>query len=128
MAKFLKDILAADLHAAVRVIHAGDGVASPTVTHRLIAHFATGGRTWPRPLEDARLAPLTPREREVLTLVTHGLTNAEIATRLSLSEGTVKTHVSHILAKLDQRDRVRAVILGYQTGLADLALPGGDGR
>jgi DNA-binding NarL/FixJ family response regulator len=115
----LKDVLAADLHAAVRVVHAGDGVTSPTVTRRLIAHFAAGGRGLPRPCDDARLAPLTSREREVLTLVAHGLSNTEIAARLVLSEGTVKTHVSHILTKLGLRDRVRAVILGYQTGLVD---------
>ncbi|HET9658421.1 MAG TPA: response regulator transcription factor [Kineosporiaceae bacterium] len=114
----LKDTLTQDLHTAVRVIHAGDAVASPTITRRLIAHFTTSTRTRPNPRDQARLDPLTAREREVLALITEGLTNAEIAARLFLSEGTVKTHVSHILTKLGLRDRVQAVILGYQTGLS----------
>lgn len=115
----LKDILTADLHAAVRVVHAGNAVTSPTITRRLIAHFSGGPRGCPKCPDDSRLAPLTSREREVLVLVAKGLTNAEIAERLALSKGTVKTHVSHILTKLDLRDRVQAVIVGYQTGLAE---------
>jgi DNA-binding NarL/FixJ family response regulator len=111
----LKDTLAADLLTAVRVVASGESVASPTVTRRLIAHFVgTGGR---RPRHDARLAALTAREREVLTLIARGLSNAEIARSLRLSEGTVKTHVGRIFAKLDLRDRVQAVILGYEADL-----------
>ncbi|MBT8226090.1 MAG: response regulator transcription factor [Dactylosporangium sp.] len=113
----LKDVLARDLHAAVRTVHAGDAVTAPAVTRRLIAHFAGGTGPPPAPRDDIRLDPLTTREREVLTLIAGGMTNTEIAARLSLSRGTVKTHVSHVLAKLGLRDRVQAVICGYQTGL-----------
>jgi DNA-binding NarL/FixJ family response regulator len=109
----LKDTLAADLLAAVRTVHAGQAVAAPTVTRRLIAHFV---RTAPA-ADPSRLDPLTARERDVLALITQGLSNAEIARTLVLSEGTVKGHVNRILAKLGLRDRVQAVILGYQSGL-----------
>jgi DNA-binding NarL/FixJ family response regulator len=111
----LKDTLAADLLAAVRVVAAGESVAAPSVTRRLIAHFV-GTRT-DRPRHTERLAVLTAREREVLTLIARGLSNAEIAARLHLSEGTVKTHIGRIFAKLDLRDRVQAVILGYEADL-----------
>ena len=113
----IKTALAKDLHTAVRVVHAGDAVTSPTVTRRLIAHFATDAGARTRPLEQARLQPLTPRERDVLALIAGGLTNAEIASRLYLSESTVKAHVSHVMTKLNLRDRIQAVILGYETGL-----------
>ncbi|GAA4608536.1 DNA-binding NarL/FixJ family response regulator [Actinoplanes octamycinicus] len=113
----LKDALAADLVSAVRVVAAGESVAAPSVTRRLIAHYL--GSTPPRAAADQRLAVLTGREREVLTLVTRGLSNPEIAATLVLSESTVKTHLGRILAKLDLRDRVQAVILGYECGLAD---------
>jgi DNA-binding NarL/FixJ family response regulator len=113
----LKDTLAADLLAAVREVAGGEAVAAPSVTRRLIAHFVD--TTPVRPRHDERLAILTPREREVLTLIARGLANAEIATALHLSEGTVKTHIGRILAKLNLRDRVQAVILGYETGLVD---------
>ncbi|GAA2851390.1 DNA-binding response regulator [Actinoplanes cyaneus] len=113
----LKDALAADLISAVRVVAAGESVAAPSVTRRLIAHYL--GSTTPAPAAaDRRLATLTSREREVLTLVTRGLSNAEIAAVLVLSESTVKTHLGRILAKLGLRDRVQAVILGYECGLA----------
>ncbi|MFI1990601.1 response regulator [Actinoplanes sp. NPDC020271] len=113
----LKDALAADLISAVRVVAAGESVAAPSVTRRLIAHYL--GSTPPEPAAaDRRLAMLTTREREVLTLVTRGLSNAEIAAVLVLSESTVKTHLGRVLAKLDLRDRVQAVILGYECGLA----------
>jgi DNA-binding NarL/FixJ family response regulator len=112
----LKDTLAADLVSAVRVVCSGEAVAAPSVTRRLIAHFLSTENTQPRQPE--RLAVLTPREREVLTLMTHGRSNGEIAAALHLSEGTVKTHVGRILAKLELRDRVQAVILGYECGLA----------
>jgi len=111
----LKDTLAADLLAAVRVVAAGESVAAPTVTRRLIAHFIGTGQV--RPDGDTRLAALTAREREVLTLIARGLSNAEIAGALHLSEGTVKTHIGRILGKLNLRDRVQAVILGYEVGL-----------
>jgi len=112
----LKDALAADLVAAIRVVANGQAVAAPTVTRRLIEHFVTGTPAEPA-RADGRLDALTNREREVLTLIAEGLTNGEIAGRLVLSEGTVKGHVNHILAKLGLRDRVQAVILGYETGL-----------
>jgi DNA-binding NarL/FixJ family response regulator len=111
----LKDTLAADLLTAVRVVASGEAVAAPTVTRRLIAHFVETADRLPRHTE--RLAVLTARERDVLTLIARGLSNAEIADRLHLSEGTVKTHVGRIFAKLDLRDRVHAVILGYETDL-----------
>jgi DNA-binding NarL/FixJ family response regulator len=114
----LKDTLAADLVASVRVVAAGQGVAAPTVTRRLIEHFVKASPALPR--DDAPLEVLTLREREVLTLIARGLSNAEIAETLVLSEGTVKTHINRILAKLNLRDRIQAVILGYQTGLVSV--------
>jgi DNA-binding NarL/FixJ family response regulator len=117
----LKDTLAADLLAAVRVVAAGESVAAPSVTRRLIAHFV--GTAPDRPRHTDRLAVLTAREREVLTLVARGLSNPEIAARLHLSEGTVKTHIGRIFAKLDLRDRVQAVILGYEADLVSVRDP-----
>jgi DNA-binding NarL/FixJ family response regulator len=111
----LKDTLAADLVAAVRVVTTGEAVAAPSVTRRLIAHFLSSPPA-PRPQAD-RLSVLTAREREVLTLIARGRSNVEIADDLHLVEGTVKTHVGRILAKLALRDRVQAVILGYECGL-----------
>ncbi|MFC4071179.1 response regulator [Actinoplanes subglobosus] len=112
----LKDTLADDLIAAVRVVVTGEAVTAPSATRRLIAHFVNAPAVPPaRP--DGRLTALTAREREVLTLIARGLSNAEIAGDLSVSEGTVKTHISRILAKLGLRDRVQAVILGYECGL-----------
>ena len=111
----LKDTLAADLISAVRVVASGEAVAAPSVTRRLIAHFLSQQRAGPN--ETSRLAVLTTREREVLSLIAHGRSNAEIAAELHLSEGTVKTHVGRILAKLQLRDRIQAVILGYECGL-----------
>jgi DNA-binding NarL/FixJ family response regulator len=111
----LKDALAADLLPAVRVVAAGQAVAAPTVTRRLIEHFTSA--TQPPAPDTSRLNALTIREREVLTLIARGLSNSEIAQTLVLSEGTIKTHINRILAKLDLRDRIQAVILGYQTGL-----------
>jgi DNA-binding NarL/FixJ family response regulator len=115
----LKDTLAADLISAVRVVASGESVAAPSVTRRLIAHFVT---TAPGRRADAghhaeRLAVLTAREREVLTLIARGLSNTEIAAALYLSEGTVKTHVGRVFAKLGLRDRVQAVIFGYEADL-----------
>ena len=111
----LKDTLAADLLAAIRVVAAGQSVAAPTVTRRLIEHFV-GSAAGPAH-DAARLDVLTMREREVLTLIARGLSNHEIAEALVVSEGTVKTHINRILSKLELRDRIQAVILGYETGL-----------
>ncbi|MFC6014586.1 response regulator [Plantactinospora solaniradicis] len=113
----LKDTLADDLIAAVRVVVSGEAVTAPSATRRLIAHFVAAPSEHKEPRSDTRLEPLTTREREVLTLIARGLSNAEIAQKLSLSEGTVKTHIGRILAKLNLRDRVQAVILGYECGL-----------
>jgi DNA-binding NarL/FixJ family response regulator len=112
----LKDALAADLVSAIRAVVAGDAVVAPSATRRLIERFLDSARL---PEQDAaqRLAVLTERERDVLTLMARGLSNAEIAAHLCLSEGTVKTHVSHLLGKLGLRDRVQAVVLAYETGL-----------
>jgi DNA-binding NarL/FixJ family response regulator len=101
--------------AAIRVVATGQAVAAPSVTKRLIEHFV-GGTAPPTP-EAHRLDVLTSREREVLTLIARGLSNSEIAAMLVVSESTVKTHVNRILAKLGLRDRIQAVILGYQAGL-----------
>jgi DNA-binding NarL/FixJ family response regulator len=121
----LKDTLAHDLLAAIRIVHAGDAVTSPAITRRLIAHYTDGPAPVPAgQVAVSRLAPLTPREREVLTLIASGMSNTEIATTLVLSEGTVKTHVGRIFAKLGLRDRVHAVITGYQAGLVSPASPG----
>jgi DNA-binding NarL/FixJ family response regulator len=111
----LKDALAADLLSAVRIVASGEAVVAPAVTRRLIERFIAG--SGPHPTCDTTLDVLTPRERETLTLVARGLSNAEIAARLFLSEGTVKTHVSRVLAKLGLRDRIQAVILAYEVSL-----------
>ncbi len=111
----LKDVKPADLVHAINVVAAGDALLAPTVTRRLLERFATtlpvGDHT------DQALAELTTRETEVLRLLAAGLSNAEIAAKLVLSEATVKTHISSILRKLKLRDRVQAVILAYETGL-----------
>ena len=109
----LKDTLAADLVSAVRIVARGDAVVAPTVTKRLLERYVGTGPPLAVPSTD----PLTEREREVLGLIAHGLTNTEIAQRLYLSEGTVKTHVHRVLGKLDLRDRVQAVVYAYQSGL-----------
>lgn len=114
----LKDTLSVDLIAAVRVVAAGESVVAPSVTRRLIGHFL--GTVPSQPRDASRLRVLTAREREVLTLITRGRSNMEIATELHLSEGTVKTHIGRILSKLELRDRVQAVILGYECGLVTL--------
>ena len=110
----LKDAPRADLAAAIRVAAAGDALLAPSVTRRLIEAFAR--RPAPAAPSPSRLASLTPRERDILLLVARGLSNAEIARDLVVSEATVKTHVGHLLAKLGLRDRVQAVILAYETG------------
>jgi DNA-binding NarL/FixJ family response regulator len=109
-----------ELIHGVRVVAAGDALLAPSVTRRLIEEF--GRRPAPATRPPAALTSLTERETEVLRLVARGLTNAEIAARLHVSETTVKTHVGHVLDKLDLRDRVQAVILAYE---AALVRPGG---
>jgi DNA-binding NarL/FixJ family response regulator len=101
---------------AIHVIAAGEALLSPSVTRTVIRHMA--GRPQPSPALARRLQALTPRERDVLELVARGLSNAAIAESLVVEETTVKTHVKRILAKLNLRDRVQAVILAYETGLA----------
>jgi DNA-binding NarL/FixJ family response regulator len=113
----LKDTLAPDLLTAVRVIAAGEAVTSPTVTRRLVEWLVERAPATEQP-DRAVLDVLTPREREILVLVARGLSNAEIADLLVLSEGTVKTHVSRVIGKLGLRDRVQAVVLAYELGLA----------
>ena len=116
----LKDALVEELLGGLRVAVAGDAVIAPSATRRLIDQVLAGR---PQRRRDVSvLEPLTEREREVLAQVARGLTNAEIAGVLYLSEGTVKTHVARVLHKLGLRDRVQAVILAYETGLI---LPGG---
>jgi len=105
-----------DLIKAIRVVAQGDALLAPSVTRRLIEEFAK--RPEPAPRKSKELETLTEREHEVLREVARGLTNAEIAQRLHVSETTVKTHVAHLLDKLDLRDRVQAVILAYEAGLA----------
>jgi DNA-binding NarL/FixJ family response regulator len=111
----LKDVPTAELLFAIRSVHAGDSVISPSTTRRLIDRFVPLLPSAGPPSAD--LAELTEREREVLIQVAAGLSNAEIATRLFVSEATVKTHVGRILAKLGLRDRVQAVVLAYESGL-----------
>jgi DNA-binding NarL/FixJ family response regulator len=111
----LKDVTPEHLVAAVRMVRTGDALLAPAITKRLVERFA-------RRDPDARslhrdLAALTPREVEVLKLLAQGLSNAELASSLHLSEATVKTHVARILSKLGLRDRVQAVVAAYQTGL-----------
>jgi len=114
----LKDAPPADLLSAIRAVASGDAVVAPSTTRRLLETVAD---RLPEPAADANgndaAAALTPREREVLVAVARGLSNAEIAATLFLSEATVKTHVGRILAKLELRDRVQIVIFAYDNGL-----------
>ncbi len=111
----LKDAGPAELLHAVRVIAAGEALLAPRITRRLIAQF-TAGRAATQVAED-RLAVLTQREREVLSLVGQGLSNDEIGAALFLSPATARTHVSHAMVKLAARDRAQLVVIAYQTGL-----------
>ena len=111
----LKDASAEELVAAVRTVAAGDGLLSPAVTRRVIEAFAATPA--PEPAVATALAGLSSREREVLTHLARGSTNAEIAAVLYLSAATVKTHVANVLAKLGLRDRTQAVIFAYESGL-----------
>lgn len=111
----LKDSSPDELAAAVRVVAAGDALLAPGITQRLIERFVEAA---PRdPADHPLLRTLTEREREVLTLISRGLSNGEIAASLVISEQTVKSHVSRILQKLALRDRVQAVVFGYENGL-----------
>ena len=138
----LKDVTPEHLVAAVQLVRTGDALLAPSITRRLVERFAAaparpgqghqrrqaaaapGGRAGraPRGGPGGDMSALTPREMEVLGLVARGLSNAEIAAELVLSEATVKTHVARILTKLGLRDRVQAVVLAYETGLIS---PGG---
>ncbi len=112
----LKDVTAERLFDAVRVIAGGEALLAPTVTRRLISEFAKMQPDHPGKPKPA-LDSLTPRETEVLMLLAEGLSNPEIAARLVVTEETVKTHVSRILAKLGLRDRTQAVVTAYESGL-----------
>jgi DNA-binding NarL/FixJ family response regulator len=115
----LKDTLPADLLTAIRVVAAGEALLAPSVTRRLIGEF-TRSAVVSRVCAEPRarfLDLLTDREREVLELVAQGMSNAEIADHLTISPATAKTHVAHLLTKLDARDRIQLVILAYQSGL-----------
>lgn len=116
----LKDGRPEDLVAAIRTVHSGDAVIAASTTKRLLDHFVPLMAAPPAP--PAGLDRLTEREREVLELIARGRSNGEIAQDLFLSEATVKTHVGRVLAKLDLRDRVQAVVLAYEAGLVR---PGG---
>ncbi|MET0965343.1 MAG: response regulator transcription factor [Nakamurella sp.] len=124
----LKDVTAEGLFDAVRIIAAGEGLLAPSVTRRLISEFAgqrptsaigdgASPSSTPPAASQTALGRLTPRETQVLRLVAEGLSNPEIAVRLTVSEETVKTHVSRILAKLQLRDRTQAVVVAYESGL-----------
>jgi DNA-binding NarL/FixJ family response regulator len=111
----LKNRPVEELLEAVRVVAAGEALLAPTVTRRLIAHYARQPK--PATMPSSVLDELTARESEVLLLIARGLSNAEIADRLNMGVPTTKTHVSRILAKLGARDRAQLVIVAYETGL-----------
>jgi DNA-binding NarL/FixJ family response regulator len=118
----LKDVHADRLLEAIRVVHTGNAIVDPAVTRRLLDQFvhrlpAPGGHDGTAPAGCERLNGTTAREREVLALVARGLSNAEIAAELFVSETTVKTHVGHVLTKLELRDRVQAAVYAYESGL-----------
>ncbi|WP_219416092.1 response regulator [Pseudonocardia nigra] len=112
----LKDTPPVELLAGIRVVAAGDALLAPAVTRRLIAEFA---RLPERPVVRG-LDGVTPREREVLTLVARGLSNTEIGQHLHLSQATVKTHIGRLLSKLDARDRAQLVIAAYESGVVSV--------
>jgi DNA-binding NarL/FixJ family response regulator len=119
----LKHVSPEYLVSAVKLVRSGDALLAPSITRRLVERFAPESAGLPQVPAD--LSALTPRELEVLRLLASGLSNVELARRLTLSEATVKTHVGRILAKLNVRDRVQAVVLAYQTGLVIPAPPRG---
>jgi len=110
----LKDTPPGELIKAVRVVAAGEALLAPSITRRLLEDFTKAAST---AVADERLADLTDREIEVLEQLARGLSNAEMADELYVSEATIKTHVSHILTKLEVRDRVQAVVAAYESGL-----------
>ncbi|MGR0321127.1 response regulator [Agromyces sp. ZXT2-3] len=114
----LKDVQAELLVAGIRAVHDGDALLAPTVTRRMIENFVGRPRPGAASAPSDLVASLTEREREVLALIARGRTNGEIAADLFISETTVKTHVGRLLAKLGARDRVHAVIIAYEAGLA----------
>jgi DNA-binding NarL/FixJ family response regulator len=113
----LKDTPPEQLIAGIAIIARGEALLAPSITRRVVEEFARKPRA--RPGEQVALEQLTPRELEVLRLIARGLSNAEIAGTLFVSETTVKTHVAHILMKLELRDRVQAVVLAYESGLIE---------
>jgi DNA-binding NarL/FixJ family response regulator len=113
----LKDVSPEHLIAAVQLVRTGDALLAPSITRRLVERFAPRGPAASQGTLDRDVSALTPRELEVLGLIARGLSNAELAAALTLSEATVKTHVARILNKLDLRDRVQAVVLAYEVGL-----------
>lgn len=113
----LKDAGPAELLAGIRAVSSGDAVVAPSATRRLLDRFLPKDSEAAAPTDPKLIETLSDREREVLTLVGQGLTNAEIAGTLFLAETTVKTHIGHILTKLDLRDRVQMVITAYDAGL-----------
>ena len=128
----LKDAPPEELLGAIRTIHRGDAVIAPSATRRLLEHMipvlevhseqdsaniAPTSQEEPQLLHQELMQTLSPREHEVLRLIAQGLSNVEISRALVLSEATIKTHVSHVLAKLDARDRVQAVIMAYEAGI-----------
>ncbi|MFI5660974.1 response regulator [Streptomyces sp. NPDC051684] len=119
----IKDALPEELLAGIRAVAAGDAIVAPSLTRRLldayVQHLPTAAG--PAPAPDPRIASLTDREREILTVIAQGWSNAEVAERLHLAESTVKTHVSRILAKTGARDRVQAVIVAYDAKLVEPA-------
>ena len=119
----LKDAPPEEIAAAVRIVARGEALLAPAVTRAVIEEFARRAPAAHAP--PPAVAELTPRERQVLDLLTRGLSNPEICERLVISEATAKTHVAHILQKLDLRDRVQAVIYAYETGLV---APGSSAR
>jgi DNA-binding NarL/FixJ family response regulator len=121
----LKDVAAEDLLSAVRVVAAGEAMLAPSVTRRLIAEVA---RLRPPPAQrPGPVERLTAREMEILSMLAGGLSNAEIAARLTISDETVKTHVSRILVKLGLRDRTQAVVFAYESGIVMPRLRGNQG-
>jgi len=120
----LKDDPPEQLIAAIRTVAAGDALLSPTITKRVIKQFTR----IPRPTPPKEFDELTTRELEVFRLIANGLSNLEIAQELYISDTTVKTHITHILQKLNLRDRVQAVVLAYESGILDSAGRGSDER
>ena len=116
----LKDTRPTELAEAIRTVASGEAVVSPRITQRMLEMFATSlpsSNASDQSVSDPRIDSLTPREKEILVLMSQGMSNAEIAAHLVVSATTVKTHVGNVLAKLDVRDRVQAVVVAYETGL-----------